>query len=72
MIGEPDMNIPTTPYDTTPAGCADRLQKLLDTPPLKITLEGGVMGGPFSQENPLILLIERGEVEEVIRHLRSK
>lgn len=72
MIGEPDMSIPTTPADATPDACADRLQRILDTPPLKVTLDGGLPGGPYSMKNPYLVLVERGELIEAIRHLRGQ
>ena len=70
---EPDMTIPVTNHDFTAEACADRLQKVLDTLPLKVTVTGGGLPpehDPQALSWDRVVLIDRAELVEAIRHLR--
>lgn len=60
---------PVTNHDFTPEACAERVQKLLDAPPLKVALVGGGIESELFMDNDAMVLIHRDELREIIRHL---
>lgn len=61
--------MPMTLYDFVPGECIERLRKLLGSPPLALTAEGGGIPERRSLGFDQVLLVSRWEVENVIRLL---